>query len=84
MFGDYTLLVKSVPPFFITYIFKGDSYYANQKIKYFIDFIQDKELIWQNLVKFNQINKALHKEDIPLLDSLITDIFVKKSFKLQF
>jgi len=78
MFGEYTLLVKSVPPFFITYIFKGDSYYANQKIKYFIDSIQDKELIWQNLVKFNQINKSVRKEDIPLLDSLITETFIKK------
>ena len=83
MFGEYTLLMKSVPPFFITYIFKGDSYYAHQKIKYFINSIQYKELIWQNLVKCNQINKNIHIKEIPLLESLITDIFVKKNIVLK-
>ncbi|MFW9879103.1 MAG: tetratricopeptide repeat protein, partial [Candidatus Thorarchaeota archaeon] len=32
IFGEYTLLMKSIPPFFISYIFKCDSYYALQKI----------------------------------------------------
>jgi len=43
IFGEYTLLMKSIPPFFISYIFKGDSYHANQKVNYFIDHIQQSQ-----------------------------------------
>jgi len=82
-FGEYTLLIKSIPPFFVSYIFKGDSYYALQKINYFIDHIQKEESIWQNLMKSYQINKILHIKEIPLLESLITDIFIKKNIVLK-
>ncbi len=82
-FGEYTLLVKSIPPFFVTYIFKGDSYYALQKINYFIDHIQKEESIWQNLMKSYKINKTIHIKEIPLLESLIIDIFVKKNIVLK-
>ena len=82
-FGEYTLLMKSIPPFFVSYIFKGDSYYALQKINYFIDHIQKEESIWQNLMKSYQINKILHIKENPLLESLITDIFVKKNVVLK-
>ena len=78
-FGEYTLLIKSIPPFLVSYIFKGDSYYALQKINYFIDHIQKEESIWQNLMKSYQINKILYIKENPLLESLITDIFVKKN-----
>jgi len=83
VFGNYTLLMKYLQPFYITYIFSGDSYYAHQKIKYFIDSIQHKKPIWQNLVKSNRINKSIRTKDIPLLDSLITEIFVEKSIALK-
>jgi len=79
VFGDHTLLMKSIPPFFISYIFKGDSYYALQKVEYFIDHIQKEEDIWQNLLKFFQINQSIQLKDIPLLDSLITEIFIARS-----
>jgi len=79
IFGEYTLLLKSIPPFFISYIFKGDSYYAHQKINYFIDHIQKEDAIWQNLLKSFQISQAIHLKDIPLLESLITETFITKS-----
>ncbi len=82
-FGEYTLLMKSVPPFFVTYIFKGDSYYALQKINYFIDHIQKEESIWQNLMRSYQINKIIHIKENPLLESLIIDIFVEKNIVLK-
>ena len=82
-FGEYTLLMKSIPPFFVTYIFKGDSYYALQKINYFIDHIQKVESIWQNLMKSYQINKTIHVKEFPLLESLITEIFVEKNIILK-
>jgi len=82
-FGEYTLIMKSIPPFFVTYIFKGDSYYALQKINYFIDHIHKEESIWHNLMKSYQTNKTIHIKEIPLLESLITDIFVKKNIVLK-
>lgn len=83
IFGDYTLLMKSIPPFFISYIFKGDSYYALQRINYFVDHLQKKEDIWQNLLKSFQINQSIMLNDIPLLESLITEIFISKSIVLS-
>lgn len=79
IFGDYTLLMKSVPPFFISYIFKGDSYYALQKVDYFIDQIQEEDDIWQNLLNSHQVSKSIRLKDVPLLESLITEIFIAKS-----
>ena len=79
IFGEYTLLMKSIPPFFVSYIFKGDSYYAIQKLDYFINHIQKEEDIWQNFLKSFQLNQTIHLSDIPVLDSLITEIFISKS-----
>ncbi|MFX0024130.1 MAG: type IV pilus biogenesis/stability protein PilW [Candidatus Hermodarchaeota archaeon] len=78
MFGNYTLLMKSIPPFIISYIFKGNSYNALQRMNYFITQIQKEESIWQTLLKFFQVNKFVRSEDIPLLESLITEIFINK------
>jgi hypothetical protein len=78
IFGDYTLLLKSVAPFFICYIFSGDSYYALQRLQYFIENIQKKGL-WVNLNKLFQAHRFIKLKDIPFLESLITEIFVTKS-----
>jgi hypothetical protein len=79
VFGEHTLLMKSIAPFFISYIFEGDSYYALQKLNYFIDQIKNEDAIWQNLLKFFKVNQLIHLKDIPLLESLITEIFVTKT-----
>ena len=79
VFGEHTLLMKSIPPFFISYIFKGDSYYALQKLDFFKDKIQKEGEIWQNLLKSFQINKVIELKDNPLLESLIIETFVDKN-----
>ncbi|MFX1326377.1 MAG: hypothetical protein ACFE8N_15615, partial [Promethearchaeota archaeon] len=79
MFGDYTLLMKSIPPFFISYIFKGDSYYALKRVSYFVDHIQKKEDIWEKLLKVNQTSQSISGKDIPSLDHLIRETFIEKS-----
>ncbi|UCC19567.1 MAG: tetratricopeptide repeat protein [Promethearchaeota archaeon] len=80
VFGDYTLLMRSIQPFIITYIFKGDSYYAHQKIIYFIELIQKEQVIWQELLKSFKVNQSINLKDIPLLESLITEIFITKNY----
>jgi len=79
VFGDHTLLLKAIPPFFISYIFKGDSYYALKKIDYFINIIQKEDDIWKKLLRYFRANKSIQLKDVPLLDSLITEIFITKS-----
>ncbi|MFX1480086.1 MAG: tetratricopeptide repeat protein [Promethearchaeota archaeon] len=79
VFREHTLLMKSNPPFFISYIFKGDSYHAFQKLNYFSDQIQKEDAIWQNLIKSFKINQSIHLKDIPSLETLITETFIDKS-----
>jgi len=77
-FGEYTLLMKSLTPFFICYIFRGDSYHATQKIKNFMENIHKKDEIWQKLLESFQGSKSVHLNDIPLLNSLIKETFIPK------
>jgi tetratricopeptide (TPR) repeat protein len=77
VFGQYTLLMMPIQPFLVCYIFKGASYYAYNKIKNFLDSIQNDTLIWQSLQKFFQKSKSIQINDIPSLESLVTEIFDK-------
>ncbi len=79
IFGEYTLLMNSIPPFFISYLFKGDSYHALKKLNYFMEHIQKEDVIWQKLLKSFQVNQTIKIKDIPLLESLIMEIFITKS-----
>lgn len=36
-YGEYTVLMKSVDPFLVCYLFKGQSFLAKQKLAYFAD-----------------------------------------------
>ena len=82
-FGEHTLLMNSVSPFLICYVFKGQSYLAQQRIRYFIDKIQNDEDIWQNFKKFYQLNKEIQLKDIPSLEPLINEIFMDKIIPLN-
>ncbi|MHA2343338.1 MAG: hypothetical protein ACXADW_15835 [Candidatus Hodarchaeales archaeon] len=77
-FGDYTLIMESLSPFFICYVFKGQSYTAQKRIRYFIEEIQNDEPVWQTFKKSFRLNKEIQIKDVPQLKSLITNIFVNK------
>ena len=79
VFGQYTLLMMPVQPFLACYIFKGASYYAHQKIKNFLDSIKNDSVIWHSLHKFFQKIKTIQINDIPALESIITEIFAKRN-----
>ena len=83
VFGEYTLLLKFNSPFLVIYIYKGDSYYAIQKLANFVDDIKKHEPIWQNLMKNYQANKSVNFQDIPLLKTVITNIFVEKNLEVK-
>ncbi len=82
-FGEHTLLMNSVSPFLMCYVFKGQSYLAQQRIRYFIDKIQNDEDIWQNFKKFYKLNREIQLKDIPSLEPLINEIFIDKTITLK-
>jgi len=82
-FGEHTLIMTPVPPFFMCYVFKGQSYSAQHRIRYFIDKIQNDEPVWQTFNKFNQVNREIQLKDIPSLEPLINEIFIRKTIHLN-
>ncbi|MFX0000565.1 MAG: hypothetical protein ACFE9Q_10035 [Candidatus Hodarchaeota archaeon] len=82
-FGEHTLLRNSVPPFFMCYVFKGQSYSALQRVRYFIDKIQNDEPVWQTFNMYNQVNKEIQLKDLPSLEPLINKIFVEKTIPIN-
>ncbi len=79
VFGQYTLLMMPLQPFLVCYIFKGASYYAYHKIKNFLNSIQNDSFILQSLQNFLQKSKSIQINDIPSLESIITEIFIKRN-----
>ncbi|MFX0008500.1 MAG: tetratricopeptide repeat protein [Candidatus Hermodarchaeota archaeon] len=77
-FGDYTVILKSVPPFLIFYLFKGQSFQAQKRVRYFAETIQKENEIWQKLQKFYETNQEIQLNDIPLLNTLLNDVFINK------
>ena len=78
VFGEHTLLMNSVSPFFICYIFKGQSYSAQHRIKSFIDKLQRDKDVWDTFEKFYQMNKEIQLKDVPSLEPLIKEIFIDR------
>jgi hypothetical protein len=78
-FGEHTLIMESISPFLICYIYKGASYYALQCVKSFIEIIQNNKQVWQLLDQFYQSNRIIQKEDIPSLNMIVNKIFIEKS-----
>jgi hypothetical protein len=82
-FGEYTLLMNSISPFMIFYIYKGQSYTAQQRLKSFINELKRNKDVWKTIKKYYQTNQEIQINDVPLLDSLIKDIFIEKSIALD-
>jgi len=75
-FGHHTILINNIEDLSICYLFKGQSYFAKQKIVDFIDRIQNSTALWQTLTKFVTNNQILRLKDHPSLESLIEEIFL--------
>jgi len=78
-FGKYTLLMNSVSPFIICYVYKGQSYSAQKRIKSFLNEIKNNKEMWDTFEKFYQMNKKIQIKDIPSLEPLIKEIFIEKT-----
>ncbi|KKN25761.1 hypothetical protein LCGC14_0881460 [marine sediment metagenome] len=72
--------MKLIPPFSVCYLFKGQTYRAQQKMKHFTESILNEKKIWQTLHDFYRTNREVQSKDIPSLEPLLTDIFINKKF----
>ncbi|MFX0074571.1 MAG: hypothetical protein ACFE96_03970 [Candidatus Hermodarchaeota archaeon] len=77
-FGKHTLLMKSVSPFLMCYIYKGQSYTAQKRLKAFVNELKGNTTMWNTFAKFYQANRKLHLSDIRSLEPLIREIFIEK------
>ncbi|MFW9821586.1 MAG: tetratricopeptide repeat protein [Candidatus Thorarchaeota archaeon] len=76
-FGDETLLIQSFSSFSIGYLYRGQSYPAKQKLTSFIEDMQNEPKLTDALDKFFKASQVAELKDIPQIESLIKDIFVK-------
>jgi tetratricopeptide (TPR) repeat protein len=79
IFGEYTILMKAVSQFIVCYLFKGQSFLAQQRMKQFIDIIQNDKKIWESIKKYYQAHRLIQEEDVPSLDILVNDIFIERA-----
>jgi hypothetical protein len=77
MFGKHTVLMESVGPFSICYLFNGQSYPAKQKLSNFKERLHNSKPIWSLLEYFYQTGQVLELKESPLLKSIIFEIFIQ-------
>ena len=83
IFGEYTILINSVSPFIICYLFKGQSFLAQQRMKQFIDTIQTDKKIWETIKKYYEAHRLIQETDLPSLDILVNKVFIERTFKFN-
>jgi hypothetical protein len=83
IFGEYTLIMNAISPFIICYLFKGQSFLAQQRMKHFIDTIQNDKKIWETIKKYYQANRLIQVKDIPSLDLLVNEVFIERVVSLS-
>ncbi|MFX0059024.1 MAG: tetratricopeptide repeat protein [Candidatus Hodarchaeota archaeon] len=74
-FGHHTILMHTLDEFIICYLFKGNTYPAQGKIKKFINKISKIPTVWKALKDFKQTSRVLQLKDFPFLEETIFNIF---------
>ncbi len=77
-FGEHTLLMNSFAPFLMCYIYKGQSYSAQKRLKSFVEELKRKKDVWETFEKFYRTSRKIQLKDIPSLEPLIKEIFIEK------
>ena len=78
VFGDYAILMRSLNPFMISYIFKGQSYLAKQRFSKFTENIQKTESIITKLNHSMNTGLVLKSSDVPNLEELLSEMFISR------
>ena len=76
---DYTILIKQRETFLFCYVYKGQSYYAIQKLEEFLDNIISNKDIWSNFEDHQIILKDLDVSTSEQIESFAKSIFLESS-----
>jgi hypothetical protein len=82
-FSEFTVLLNKIDTMLISYVFKGESYNALQKLNSFIENLKENREILQKLSDSTKNNQCISKDEIPALEVLIRSCFVGDSKKIQ-
>ncbi|MFW9972111.1 MAG: tetratricopeptide repeat protein [Candidatus Odinarchaeota archaeon] len=77
-FGDFTVLMKPISTFLVCYLFKGQSFSAQIRIQSFIENMKNNEELLEKFNQYYKTNQVVKLQDVPLLNSLIIETFIKK------
>lgn len=85
-FIDYTILMKALDSLTISYIFKGKSYLAQQKLTHFFETIKKNTNITKTLHSAIHNKQILGIKEIPMIEDLITESFLSdpQTFQVPF
>ncbi|MFX1528211.1 MAG: tetratricopeptide repeat protein [Promethearchaeota archaeon] len=75
-FGHHTILMNAIEDFLVCYLFKGQSYFAKQKLGYFTGKMKDASSIWQIFNDFLHNFNTIELKNFPNLQDLITESFI--------
>lgn len=74
-FGEYKVLFKTLPPFLLCYIYKGPSFFAQEKFLKALNCIQRQENIWSALNEAIAHGNLVASHRIPELNRELDKIF---------
>jgi tetratricopeptide (TPR) repeat protein len=77
-FGEFTLIMKPISRFLACYIFKGQSFYAQKRIEYFIERLETNHELMNKFNEYHAINRVIELKYFPALASLINEVFLTK------
>ncbi|MHA1930175.1 MAG: tetratricopeptide repeat protein [Candidatus Thorarchaeota archaeon] len=73
--GEYTLLIRSEEPVIVCYVFKGQSYSAQQKLTRFLRTMSSTLSVWENMADVVDKDGLLREIDKTLIEGFLTEIF---------
>ncbi|MFX1316373.1 MAG: tetratricopeptide repeat protein [Promethearchaeota archaeon] len=74
-FGHHTILIHPVSNFLVCYLFKGQSYFAKQKLGHFVDHMKNVSSVWQIFNNFLKSCTTIQLKENPPLEELIIESF---------
>ncbi|MFX0143842.1 MAG: TIR domain-containing protein [Candidatus Hodarchaeota archaeon] len=82
-FGRYTILITTVDPFCVYYMFQGHSYSAQQKLTHLCEALSKDPPIIKILENYLHENKTVVINEHPTLEKLIIECFLSDPQKFQ-
>ncbi|MCK5266376.1 MAG: hypothetical protein KAR03_12275, partial [Candidatus Thorarchaeota archaeon] len=73
--GEYTLLFRSEAPVLVCYVFKGQSYSAQQKLSKFMKNLSSTLAVWESLTYSDEREGILKEIDKTLIEGFLKEIF---------